>query len=111
MRVADQVDGLWSAAIASHAIAVTTGETNDLERAAEAFGAMGSSLVAGELWASVSTARQQEGLRGRAADAARNRRRWLRSAKGRRRTRFDWPPPPNPYLGESARRQGWRRPA
>jgi len=70
-QVAEHVDGAWSAAIASHAAAILTGDTGVMEEAAEAFAAIGSSLVAAELWAGASTARQVEGLRARANAAAR----------------------------------------
>jgi DNA-binding NarL/FixJ family response regulator len=70
-RVAERVDGAWSTAIAAHATAILTSDTVALEAAAEAFAVLGSSLVAAELWASVSTARQAEGLQARANAAAR----------------------------------------
>ncbi len=71
-RLAEHVDGAWSAAIAFHATALLSAETSAIEAAAEAFAAMGSSLVAAELWATASAAWQREGLRVRATRAARN---------------------------------------
>jgi DNA-binding NarL/FixJ family response regulator len=70
-QVAERVDGAWSTAIAAHAAAILTSDSVALEAAAEAFAAIGSSLVAAELWASASTARRAEGLRARANAAAR----------------------------------------
>jgi DNA-binding CsgD family transcriptional regulator len=70
-RVAERVDGAWSTAIGAHAAAIATSDTVALEAAAEAFAVLGSSLVAAELWASASTARQAEGLQARANAAAR----------------------------------------
>ena len=71
LQVAERVDGAWSTAIAAHAAAILTSDTVALEAAAEAFAVIGSSLVAAELWASASTARQAEGLQARANAAAR----------------------------------------
>jgi len=71
LDLAEQVDGAWSAAIGAHATAVLSGETADHESAAVAFGDMGFSLVAAELWSGVSVARQREGLPAKAAEAAR----------------------------------------
>ena len=65
------VDGTWAAAIAAHARAVVSGDTNDLEVAASAFAEMGHHLVAAELWATVSAQHQREGLAARATEAAR----------------------------------------
>lgn len=48
-----------------------SGETADLQTAATAFEAMGSSLVAAELWFAVSARRQREGLPVRATEATR----------------------------------------
>jgi DNA-binding CsgD family transcriptional regulator/tetratricopeptide (TPR) repeat protein len=70
-EVAERVDGAWSAAISAHAAAIHSGDTVALETAAETFAAIGSSLVAAELWGSASAARQTEGLRARANAAAR----------------------------------------
>jgi DNA-binding NarL/FixJ family response regulator len=70
-EVAAHIDGAWSAAVDAHAAAILSGQTADLEMAADAFGAMGSSLVAAELWSAVSAAYQREGLLARAAQAAR----------------------------------------
>jgi DNA-binding NarL/FixJ family response regulator len=71
-QLAVDIDGAWSEAIAAHAGAVLSGEAVDLEAAAEAFNAIGSCLVAAELWASASAARQRDGLPARAAEAARH---------------------------------------
>jgi DNA-binding CsgD family transcriptional regulator len=66
------VDGAWAAAIALHAQATLSGAADDLEVAARAFADMGHHLVAAELWATVSTQRQRDGLVARAAEASRN---------------------------------------
>jgi DNA-binding NarL/FixJ family response regulator len=71
LRLAEHVDGAWSGAIAAHAVGVRSTKAADLETAAEAFTAIGSSLVGAELWANASAARQREGLPARAAQAAR----------------------------------------
>ena len=71
LHLAEQVDGPWSAAVAAHAAALLSGAAADCEKAAQAFEAMGSSLVAAELWSGVSVARHREGLPARAAEAAR----------------------------------------
>ena len=70
-QLTEHVDGAWSAAIAAHAEAIVSNETADLETAAEAFVTIGSLLVAAELWATASAARQREGLPARAAEATR----------------------------------------
>ena len=70
-QLTEHVDGAWSAAIAAHAEAIVSNETADLETAAEAFVTIGSLLVAAELWATASAARQHEGLPARAAEATR----------------------------------------
>lgn len=71
-EVSEHVDGRWSKAIATHAVAVTCTDAVSFEKAAEAFGSIGSQLVASELWASASEARRREGLPARAAGAARH---------------------------------------
>ncbi|HEY2214158.1 MAG TPA: AAA family ATPase, partial [Acidimicrobiales bacterium] len=61
------VDGAWAAAIAQHARAILSGLPDDLAVAAGQFADMGHHLVAAEIWATVSSQRQRDGLVARAA--------------------------------------------
>ncbi len=70
-QVATQVHSGWSVAVDAHATATLTSEAEDWEAAAEAFAAIGANLVAAELWATASAARQGDGLPARAAEATR----------------------------------------
>ena len=83
-ELAQYVDGPWSAAIEAYTNAVLSGAAADLETAAGAFTDIGSSLVAAELWAATSAARQRDGLPARAADAARRSRALAEHCEGAR---------------------------
>ena len=89
-ELAVHVDGAWSAAIASHADAVLSGATVDLETAAEAFRGIGARLVAAELWATASAARQREGLTARATEAARHAKELSERCEGARTQPLEW---------------------
>jgi hypothetical protein len=80
--LSQNVDGAWSAAIAAHAIAVRSSAPAALEAAAQAFSAIGSSLVAAELWAAASLAYTHGGLPARAAAASRETGRLLVLCEG-----------------------------
>lgn len=70
VHLVDQVDGGWSSAVAAHAAAILSEETADRLSAAEAFGAMGSSLAAAELWLEISAAYERGGLPAKAGRSA-----------------------------------------
>jgi DNA-binding CsgD family transcriptional regulator len=90
LELATQVDGDLSLAIASHATAVLSAQAVDLERAAESFVRIGSLLVAAELWATASAARQREGLAARAAEAARHSADLVKQCEGARTPPLGW---------------------
>ena len=90
LALAEHVDGELSAAIAAHARAILSTAAVDLETAATAFGGIGSSLVAAELWASASAARQREGLPARAAEAGRHSAALAERCEGARTQPLGW---------------------
>jgi DNA-binding CsgD family transcriptional regulator len=83
-ELAQHVDGSWSAAIDEYSLAVLNGSSSELEAAAAAFGVIGSSLVAAELWAIASAEREREGLTARASEASRKSASELRLCEGAR---------------------------
>ena len=95
-QVAEQVDGAWSAAIAAHASAILSADTSALESAARAFEAISSFMVAAELWASVATSRQSEGLRAKASQATRNSAEMAKRCEGARTHPLGWAADPVP---------------
>jgi DNA-binding CsgD family transcriptional regulator len=95
-RVAGDVDGAWASAIAAHALGVLSAQTVAIETAAKAFAALGSSLVAAELWATASAAHQREGLPARAAQAARNSARLAELCERARTAPLEWAAAPLP---------------
>jgi ATP/maltotriose-dependent transcriptional regulator MalT len=84
LEVTALVDGDWAAAVNLHAVALQSSGGADHMVAAEAFGAMGCALIAAELWFTASTAFQQEGLKRRAAEAARYGSDFLAQCEGAR---------------------------
>jgi ATP/maltotriose-dependent transcriptional regulator MalT len=95
-QVAEQVDGAWSAAIAVHASAILAADTSVLQSAAGAFEAIGSFMVAAELWAAVATSRQREGFRAKASQATRSSALMATRCEGARTHPLGWVADPVP---------------
>ena len=95
-QVAEQVDGLWSAAIALHASAVLSADTSELTAAAQAFEAISCFMVAAELWAAVAASRQSEGFRAKASQATRRSAEMASRCEGARTHPLGWAADPVP---------------